>query len=216
MRILLITILVNISLLAFAQNDITKGKMEEMNPTVDSTFVSDSFDAIHAPLHLPTLTDHGIMPPMHYTPYLWSGFPSWDLHEGMNAQLGLSAFSTFGSGKTYAGVGFAENVSMMYAKALNPKLSIAVGGYIDNMTWNHMNYRTAGLSAVVGYQFDEHWSGYVYGQKSLVQSGYMPYPLRYMGEIGDKIGAAVRYTFSPSFSIQVNIERGEGYSPFYY
>jgi hypothetical protein len=37
----------------------------------------------------------------------------------------------------------------------------------------------------------------------------MPYPLYDMSNLGDRIGAAVRYNFSPSFSIQVNVESRE-------
>ena len=34
----------------------------------------------------------------------------------------------------------------------------------------------------------------------------MPRHLMDMGELGDRIGAAVRYTFSPSFSVQLSFD----------
>ena len=65
----------------------------------------------------------------------------------------------------------------MYATPLNEKLSLARGGYLNNLYWQHNSMRDAGLSAVLGYQFDEHWEAYLYGQKSIVANGFTPYPL---------------------------------------
>ena len=91
-----------------------------------------------------------------------------------------------------------------YAVPLTGKLSLAVGGYIDNIYWAHDAFHDAGLNAVLSYKFDEHWEGYLFGQKSLVTTR-MPLPLYDMGNIGDRIGAAVRYNFNPRFSIQVSV-----------
>lgn len=57
---------------------------------------------------------------------------------------------------------------------------------------------------MLGYKFDEHWEGYIFGQKSLVNTR-MPLPLYDIGNIGDRIGAAIKYNFNPSFSIQVSV-----------
>ena len=159
-----------------------------------------------SPLHIPTLTEYGTMPSMYFYPYMWGGFHSWDVHEGLNTTLGASVFSTFGSGNTYSGAGFSQNIAMVYAKPLTERLSLAVGGYFHNMFWAHDTYRDVGLTAVLGYQFDEHWSGYLYGQKSLLPDTRMPRHLMDMGELGDRIGAAVRYTFNPSFSVQLSFD----------
>ena len=92
----------------------------------------------------------------------------------------------------------------MYAIPVNNKLSIALGGYLNNIYWAHDAYRDAGLSAIIGYKFDEHWEGYLFGQKSLVNKR-MPMPLYDMSHIGDRFGAAVKYNFNPNFSIQVTV-----------
>lgn len=177
------------------------------------TAVSDLTDSISvagegASLNIPTLTDLGTMPSMMVWRYMWSGFHSWDLHEGLNASLGLSVFSTFGSGNTYSGAGFGQRVALMYAMPLTERLSVAAGGYFNNLDWAHSQYRDAGLSAVIGYRFDDHWSAYLYGQKSLTPNNFVPYPLLDMNEMGDRIGAAVRYDFSPKFSVQVSCDWG--------
>lgn len=95
----------------------------------------------------------------------------------------------------------------MYVKPITNRLTIAAGGYFSNINWAHDSYRDAGLSAVIGYRFDEHWEAFVYGQKSLVNNHRMPYALYNMQELGDRIGASVRYNVNPSMSIELSVER---------
>lgn len=166
-------------------------------------------------LNLPTLTYRGKMPmPLGYY-NMFGSLPSWNLHEGLNVSLGASVFSTFGSGNTWSGAGFSQSVSLMYAMPLSQNLSLSVGGYFGNMSWAHSSWQDAGMSAVLGYQFDEHWSAYLYGQKSFVQSQPIPAHLRDMSDLGDRIGVAVRYNFSPAFAVQLSFDAVEVpvYSP---
>ena len=157
-------------------------------------------------LHLPTLNALG---QMHYISrwpvgYSLAGIHDWDLHGGLNLSLGASVFAGFGK---YApkGAGFAQNLSGMYALPFNDKLSLAAGGYLVNANWGGMLLRDAGLSAVLGYRFNERWEGYLYGQKSLMQPN-VAWPFFDMYDLGDRIGAALKYNFSPSFSITVSFE----------
>lgn len=154
-------------------------------------------------LHLPAFDSLGRMYVNMY-PLDWCGAYNWDLHTGLNVNLGASVFASFGKG-AWRGSGFGQNIAAMYAIPVNNKLSIAVGGYLNHLYWTSDSYMDAGLNAVIGYKFDEHWEGYIYGQKSLTNKR-MPYPLYDIGNIGDRIGAAVKYNFSPSFSIQVAVE----------
>ena len=202
------------------QQHATKAKAKELHTTTTETLTTanesqtSAIESAAKPMALPALTEQGKMPSLSH-PYglgswyhpMWGGFGSWNLHEGLNVSLGLSVFSTFGSGGTWSGAGFGQNVAMLYAKPLTDRLSIAAGGYLSNATWAHDTFREAGLTAVLGYQFDEHWSGYLYGQKSLRRNQPMPCLLQDIHDMGDKIGAAIRYSFSPSFSVQLNIEK---------
>ena len=154
-------------------------------------------------LHLPVLNRYG-QTYINMYPYDWVGFYDWQLHKGLNVSLGASVFATFGD-SPWKGAGFAQSISAMYAVPITSKLSLAVGGYMNNLYWSHDAYRDAGFNAVLGYKFDEHWEGYIYGQKSMVNKR-MPMPLYDMGRIGDRIGAAVKYNFNPQFSIQVSVE----------
>lgn len=156
--------------------------------------------AITDSLALPALTERGTI--SNYT--LWGPFGLWNdwrLHSGLNASLSLSA--TLGIGN-HSGSGFAQNVSLMYAAALTPRLSLAVGGYYSHFNWGPGEFNDAGLTAVLGYRFNEHWEAYLYGQKSIM-TPKMPVLPYYMDNFGDKIGAEVRYNFSPSFSIGVSV-----------
>lgn len=162
-------------------------------------------------LHLPTLNELGQMQPIVGSwPVGYVGMSHWQLHEGLNLSLGASVFTSFGKG--WKGAGFSQQVGGMYATALTPRLSLAVGGYFHNADWAGFNVREAGLNAVMSYQFSPRWEGFVYGQKSLL-GNKIPTPV-YDFELGDRIGAAVRYHFNPSTWIQVSVETGK--HPTYY
>lgn len=156
-------------------------------------------------LNLPAVDQLGQARPLGIYPYGWGGWSNWRLHKGLNVSLGAAVSAQFGHG-AMSGVGFSQNISAMYVMPLSNKLSIAVGGYFTNMDWGRYSYREAGVNAMLGYRFNDHWEGYVYAQKSITGSRHMPMPLYDMNALGDRIGAAVRYNFSPSFSIQLNVE----------
>ena len=157
-------------------------------------------------LHLPELDDRGRVMIYNYYHYYFGGtWSNWRLHEGLNLSLGASIFSQFGK-HAYGGVGFAQNLSVQYATALTSRLSIAVGGYLDNMYWANTTFRDAGMTAVLGYKFNEQWEGYVYGQKSIVTNVPIPPYLQELNEMGDRIGAALRYNITPNISVQMSVE----------
>lgn len=137
------------------------------------------------------------------------------LHQGLNVSLDLSAFATFGKGAH--GGGFGQRLTAAWLQPLGRHGWVAAGGYINHLNWNGNSYTSGGLTAEVGYQFNEHWAAYVYGQKSLVNQGCAGYPLYgygawgcspYMtGELGDKLGAAVRWTPNRTFSVEISVEK---------
>lgn len=200
--ILLACILVNVT--TFAQSDI----LTEVTENGDTLYIQE------ANTNEPTFQRYRYAYPIHY-----AGWYGWDLHEGLNVNLSLSAFTQFGKHARH-GVGFTQNLSAIYATSLSDKLSLAVGGYINNVMWHGDNYRSGGLTAQLGYRFDKHWEAYLYAQKRIVGNhphagwlGYhgfypmhtmMPYD-GYMSNV-DRIGAAIRYNFNPSFSVQINVE----------
>lgn len=171
-------------------------------------FGRDAAGETHADsLHLPVLDLRGSVPLMSVPYEGWWGMDTWRLHQGLNMNVGASVFASFGKGAP-KGAGFGQDVSLMYAMPLTGKLSFAVGGWLSNAYWAHDRYTDAGLSAVLGYKFDEHWEAYVYGRKSVMNKP-VPYRFRSMQELGDRIGASVKYNFSPSFSVQVSVSAGK-------
>lgn len=183
-------------------------------------------------LHLPQINQYGQVEAIGRYPLDFGGWYSWNLHRGLNVQLGASVFAEFGKG-AHSGAGFQQNIALMYATPINDKLSIAVGGYLNNVNYAGGNWHDAGLSAVVGYRFNEHWEAYVYGQKSITNNianrlryslydGYyglgvggfsrnffgMPaYSIYDLSDMGDRVGATVRYNVNNSLSIEVSVEK---------
>ena len=108
--------------------------------------------------------------------------------------------------------------------------------YINNVNYGGDSYHDGGVYGILGYQFNEHWEAYVYGQLSVANNynslygrygdgpyGYSPWgygmypwgmgrgimPGGYgMGVPGANVlGAGVRYTNSKkTFSIGLNVE----------
>lgn len=155
---------------------------------------------------------------------------AWGWHEGLNASIGLSAFATFGDHVPHKG-GFTQDINVGYLAPLtkNRKLWLAAGGYLQNTIWGGDSYRDAGLYAMLGYRFNEHWEVFAYGQLSLANNynsywrrhgwyGYGPYwgmgsllgrsPLGYgMGAAGaNTIGVGAIYHVNPTLSIGVSVE----------
>lgn len=189
-------------------------------------------------LNLPSLNQYGQPETIGRYPLALCGWDSWSLHRGLNVQIGASVFAQFGKG-AHSGAGFQQNIALMYAMPVTDRLSVAVGGYLNNINYAGGNWHDAGLSAVLGYRFNEHWEAYIYGQKSLsnnvgnrfrysMYDGYyggyygpgmggfggfsrnffgMPaYSVYDMSNMGDRIGATVRYNVNNNLSIEVSVE----------
>lgn len=170
----------------------------------------------------------------YYSPYY--GYGAWSpysLHEGLNVGVDMSVSAEFGKGAR-SGVGFDQILSATYIHPLSNHLWFSAGGYIDHLTWGGDHYLSAGIRGELGYQFDEHWAAYIYGQKNLVNRGgyyysrfggtgygrnafggpgfgrfgynrmYSPYAYE---NLSDKLGVGVRWAPSPNFSLQIQVEK---------
>ena len=162
------------------------------------------------------------------------GSYGWGFHKGLNLSVDLSVFATFGKHAPHWG-GFTQTINATYLTPLTKdnKLWMALGTYLNNINYGGDNFRDGGVYGILGYQFDEHWEAYVYGQVSVANNynsiynryaGYGPYGYgRYgmypgiwgmgvmpggygMGAAGANVlGAGVRYT-NKNFSIGVSVE----------
>ncbi len=152
---------------------------------------------------LPPLTYRGTLATYPYLGMMYSGLNNWDLHPGLNASLSASAI--FGVGK-HSASGFAHSAAVMYAGQLMPKLSFSIGGYSSFLDYGRHQMKDAGLSAMLNYQFDEHWEAGVFVQKSMMQPNMPLSNLWWLGnDIGDKIGATLKYNVNPNFSFQLSV-----------
>ena len=176
---------------------------------IDSVVVSSEFLASPRQdslmLSLPSLTSRGTI--AHY-PYLGSiflgGYNDWSLHRGLNASLSASAIIGLGR---HSGSGFANSLSLAYADNITPKLSFALGGYYSFLDYSGCQLRDAGLTAMLNYRFDEHWEAAAFVQKSIMQPK-LPPQLYWMDDVGDKIGASLRYNFNPALSVSISVWEG--------
>ena len=60
----------------------------------------------------------------------------------------------------------------MYVTNLSKKATLAVGGYVNHLTYRSGNYFVGGINAVLGYQFNEHWSAYAFVQKAFTSDNF--------------------------------------------
>ena len=154
--------------------------------------------------NLPIITENGqtVTPNDFYYPAWGYGVGPWRLHKGLNINLSASAFASLGHGYNH-GAGFSQDVSLMYVTNLSKKATLAVGGYVNHLTYRGDNYFVGGVNAVFGYQFDEHWSAYAFVQKAFTSNnfgntfGYMGYGSPYWAGYGAWGYTPFGYGFDP-------------------
>lgn len=151
--------------------------------------------------NLPLIAENGqtVTPGDFYYPGWGYGFGAWRLHEGLNVNLSASAFAGFGHGNSH-GAGFSQDVSLMYVTNLSKKATLAVGGYVNHLTYRSGNYFVGGVNAVLGYQFNEHWSAYAFVQKAFTSDNFgqaFGYGSPYWYSYGAWGYAPIGYGFAP-------------------
>lgn len=127
------------------------------------------------------------------------------LHGGFNLSVGASVSAGFG-GHSYSGVGFSQTIDATYALRLSNWLSLAAGGYFNNVYWTNDHYMNAGIEATADIRFDSHWGMFFYGQKTLYSSDQMPLMLKDMNDVGDRMGAGVTYNINPKVSVSMSTD----------
>lgn len=141
--------------------------------------------------------------------------PSWNLHEGFNAQLSMSISAGLGK-HAPSGVGFGQSAAFAYALPLNKRFSLAAGVYAQNMDWGAYHNTDVGFSAVLGYKVNDVVSLYAYGTKSVKPKddfrnvGYFPL---YMDYVRDRIGAMAEFKIGENAAIQISVEHSSSPAP---
>lgn len=104
------------------------------------------------------------------------GFPcgGWRLHEGFNAQLGMSL--SVGVGRhAPRGAGFGQNAAFAYALPLSRRFSAAAGVMVDRLDWGRYSYTDASVAAALRFEATERFSLYAYAARSLTPASCRPW-----------------------------------------
>ena len=150
----------------------------------------------------------------YYQPYYSSPFSifncrnlyGWQLHEGLNASLSLSATFGLGSGSP-SGVGFGKDIDMMYAFPISKRWSAAAGLYVSDFSWGWMSNREVGFSGIASYRLSDKVTLSAYANKSLANNrrSYPLYP--YQG--GDVYGGRIDVKINEKVAVGLSIEHHE-------
>ncbi len=139
----------------------------------------------------------------------------------LHGSVGLSLIAGFGKGAP-KGAGFAQDISLNYSMPIGKRGWLTVGGYLNHLNWSGINTTSAGLYGELGYQINDNWSAFIYGQKSLANTGISGYGYPYYGcysygcngfgypgynPYADRLGAAIRWTPNKNFSLQLSVEK---------
>ena len=150
------------------------------------------------------------------SPALPGPLGGWRLHQGFNAQLGLSVTAGIGKGAP-RGVGFGQTAAFAYVFPLSKKVSIAAGIYAHNMDWGAYRSTDVGLAGTLAYRPSERVSLYLYGAKSFMPRGdrgrYGYFGEPWYDNFKDRIGAAAEFKIGENASIGVSVEYGHGDAP---
>lgn len=135
----------------------------------------------------------------------------WRLHEGFNAQLGLSLTAGFGK-HAPKGVGFGQTAAFAYLLPVTQKLSIAAGIYAENFDWGTWRRTNVGIAGVMAYQLTDRINLYAFGSKTFLprDNGFSkrhdPFPI-FLDQPRDRIGAAAEFKIGNNAMIGVSVER---------
>lgn len=137
----------------------------------------------------------------------YGGCGIWDLHEGLNANVGMYVTTSFGRNR-FPGVGFGVGVSTMYAKMLTNRLSLAAGGFYNHLVWGSSSINQVGLNLMLGYQLTDRLSVYGYVSRAFTPSNIetlIPvFP--YLDCYGSRFGAMFHFNVNEHVSVSVSVE----------
>ncbi len=139
----------------------------------------------------------------------------WRLHEGFNAQFGMSVSAGLGK-HAPKGVGFGQTAAFAYVHPITNKLSFAVGLTATNFKWGGWQRTDVGIGGVLAYKVNDNINLYAYGQKSFMPRDRSlfgrfrsdPFPF-YFAQPDSRIGAAAEFKIGNNAMIGISVERRE-------
>lgn len=139
----------------------------------------------------------------------------WRLHEGFNAQFGMSVSAGLGK-HAPKGVGFGQTAAFAYVHPITNKLSFAVGLTATNFKRGGWQRTDVGIGGVLAYKVNDNINLYAYGQKSFMPRDRSlfgrfrsdPFPF-YFAQPDSRIGAAAEFKIGNNAMIGISVERRE-------
>ena len=132
----------------------------------------------------------------------------WRLHEGFNAQLGLS--TSFGVGRNrMKGVGFGQSAAFAYALPIGKRWSVAASLYAQNMDWGNYHLRDVGVGAVAAFRATERINLYGYVTHSFVRPDWQRAGCLYspfMDYVRTRVGAMAEFKIGENTFIGISLE----------
>ena len=105
--------------------------------------------------------------PMFPTPVDDPFVDTWDVHEGVNTRVSVSATAGFGSRAPH-GVGFGRTIDFLYVSPLHGRWNYAIGATTTGMDWGGYHYNDAALYGTVNYYASDKVRLSLTGYKSLL------------------------------------------------
>lgn len=145
-------------------------------------------------------------------PFGWGGL--WDVHEGLNAEIGMGVMVGFGKNNPFKGASFYEDATLLYAKSLGKHWSVALGGSLSRFKMWNKNEFCGDVFALGNYKFDDHWSASIYASYNHMPAGMGFYGMYGMfggpdmmnfNENVARIGGEVTYKFNEKCAVSVGV-----------
>lgn len=213
LRYTLVLLLTSLTLPAAAQDAATIQPVTDIADEIRHDLAADSLETDSAWLDMPALPLVDLAAPGFdgMSPWYYGSYgPSWRLHEGFNAQLGMSLSVGFGKNAP-SGVGFGQTAAFAYALPLSERFAAAVGVYANNMDWGGLRQTDGGVAAALQWRVSDAVSLYAYGAKSFLPANrtvaaFVPFPA-YLNTVRDRVGAMAEFKVGKNAMIQVSVEK---------
>ncbi|MGN0234363.1 MAG: hypothetical protein ACI4B5_08090 [Bacteroidaceae bacterium] len=154
-------------------------------------------------------------------PWMGYGTGGWDLHEGLNAQVGAGVRVGWGKNNPWKGASFFTDLAAMYCTPISKdgRWNVAVGGYFSNYRLWGRQANSVGICGLVNYQFNDRidLSGYVMHDFGVIgghaaNSPFMPF----LEEPHTTIGAQLGINISEKARLEIGLSFTRQNNPFHY
>ena len=130
-------------------------------------------------------------------------YDSWEVHEGINAQVSMSA--TVGLGKhSPKGVGFGRSIDFLYVSPIRNKWNYTLGATTTAFDWGHFRYNDVGFYGSANYYPSDKVILSVNGYKSLMPNAKASLPF-YYGHMDSYIGGDLNLKLSRNSFLEFHV-----------